>query len=90
MLLIAVGVPLIRPFDVLKDKPTGKLGLIAKVSVPPNPPLAVTGVNVVGATFIVNETVGIACTVEIAGGASTVSVKDLLLVCGTLSVTVIV
>jgi hypothetical protein len=46
--LVAVGVPLIVPVEVLKLKPLGKLGETLKVSVPV-PPDPVTGVNEIAA-----------------------------------------
>ena len=48
--LVIVGVPEILPLLVLIVNPVGRAGLIEKTNAP-SPPLAVTGVNALIATF---------------------------------------
>jgi hypothetical protein len=74
---VPLGVPVISPLAVLKDKPVGRLGLIPKLSVPV-PPVAVTGVNASACMLCVSVLDAIASVVTIGLG-STVNWKVLLL-----------
>jgi hypothetical protein len=87
--LVAVGVPDIAPFVVENVSPAGSAGEIAYVSVP-NPPDAVTGVNVGAKIFLVNVVVGTTCVVVNASSASTTSVKVAVAVNGTAPASLIV
>ena len=62
----AVGVPVIAPVVLLKVYPAGKLGLIEYVK-GVTPPVAVTGVNAIAATFLVNVLLLTACVVVMTG-----------------------
>jgi hypothetical protein len=75
--LVIVGVPEILPLPVFRVRPVGKLGLIEYTNVP-SPPLAVTGVNALIATFCTATLFETACTVSNAPG--TTSMLKLLLV----------
>ena len=67
MVLVVLGVPIICPLVLRKVKPVGKLGLTLNVYAP-TPPLAVTGINAVAATFCVNVLVAIVAVTINAGG----------------------
>ena len=73
-----VAVPEIEPLVVLRVNPAGRAGATAQDNAPV-PPVAVTGVNAVIATPLVNVRVGTAKTVT-TGTALTDRLKDLLLV----------
>jgi hypothetical protein len=77
------------PVPVFKDSPEGRLGATENVY-GVSPPDAVTGVTGEIATLIVAVTVATLRVVNRAGGADTVRLNVLLLVCAILSVTVTV
>jgi subtilase family serine protease len=87
--LIAVAVPVMLPVPAFKDSPNGRLGDTENVY-GVNPPVAVTGVTADNTTSMVAVTVAVLKVVNSAGGADTVRLNVLLLVCPMLSVIVTV
>ena len=62
-----LAVPLIAPLVVFRLRPVGKPGLMAQAK-GAVPPLAVTGVNGVAATFFTNVVLATACVTVSTGG----------------------
>lgn len=87
--LIAVAVPVILPVVELNISPAGRLGAIENVY-GVSPPVAVTGITADNTTSMVAVTVAALRVVNRAGGADTVRLNVLVLVCPMLSVTVTV
>jgi hypothetical protein len=77
------------PFEVLNDRPLGKLG-VTENAIDPTPPEAETGKKLAVSVNLISVVVGTATVTEIAGGCTTSRLSTFELVCPSKSVTVIV